>query len=218
MVLMIFIFSACSTNNEDVISQEESPPRNQQQETITTADNQKNDNDCLPPYRCSEDEDAQAIAQEEERKKAEEEAKKKAEEELLNNPEKYAVQALHKVFGETNSFDDNDSISRIIYDKNKQSLYIEVFGHDNIFSGLIKDGMIIDTSEFLEDIKDYDKIKDININILFPMVDKFGNSENVIVMKFKLTAETRNKINWENFDYNNLPDIADDYFAHPALN
>ena len=36
-------------------------------------------------------------------------------------------------------------------------------------------------------------------------------------MYMELTKETLDKINWDNFDYKNLTEVADEYKEHQAL-
>jgi len=57
----------------------------------------------------------------------------------------------------------------------------------------------------------------INIEWQVELVDKFGNAEYTPVMRLDFTKEILDKINWDNFDYNNLDKIADDYWEHQVL-
>ncbi|WP_033827757.1 hypothetical protein [Bacillus andreraoultii] len=50
-----------------------------------------------------------------------------------------------------------------------------------------------------------------------PLVDAYGNVDNALVARIVLSKDTANLINWENLNYERLPEIADEYFEHNAL-
>lgn len=102
-------------------------------------------------------------------------------------------------------------------DKANGFLEITAAGSDNLTNNMVKDGMWIDATDTLKDLKDVVAIKDVAFSITLPMVDKFGNESQSVVMKINLTQATLKKINWNNFTFSNLPDIADSYWEHPAL-
>lgn len=60
-------------------------------------------------------------------------------------------------------------------------------------------------------------IEYINIEWQVELTDKAGNSEYASVIRIDLTGETIEKINWDKFDFNNFPDVADDYWEHQAI-
>lgn len=78
-------------------------------------------------------------------------------------------------------------------------------------------GMYMDISNVLKGIQ-----KDINvnvdINVTYPLQDSYGNISEDIVIKATFNNETIKKINFDNFDYNNIPSIADEWWNHQALN
>ena len=57
----------------------------------------------------------------------------------------------------------------------------------------------------------------VTISGKFPLVDKFGNTSNNIVITTAYNRSTIDKINWDNFLYTNILDIADDIYIHPTL-
>ena len=65
----------------------------------------------------------------------------------------------------------------------------------------------------LSNLSDYD----VAFNIVYAMKDTYGNITEPIVIKATYTAETRNKINWDNFSWKNVPDIADEWWIHESL-
>lgn len=146
--------------------------------------------------------------------KAEQEAKVKAE---ANNPENIARKVFHKEFGDKNSYDKKDSIIDLLFEKENGLLSIEVYGQDNITEKLMKEGMWIDTANALKDLKDNADIKDINVLIAMPLQDKFGKNSTEVVMNMTFPLDVRNKINWDNFIFSNIPNIADNYIEHPVI-
>ena len=59
---------------------------------------------------------------------------------------------------------------------------------------------------------------DIDFNVIYPLTDKYGNAEDVIVIKATFVNETIKKINFENVVWENIPEIADEWWNHNALN
>lgn len=58
----------------------------------------------------------------------------------------------------------------------------------------------------------------VDINVTYPLQDSYGNISEDIVIKATFNNETIKKINFDNFDYNNIPSIADEWWNHQALN
>jgi hypothetical protein len=47
--------------------------------------------------------------------------------------------------------------------------------------------------------------------------DKYGQKQTTIAMSFLLTNTTASRINWDNFNIDNLPDVADEAYINPNL-
>ena len=77
--------------------------------------------------------------------------------------------------------------------------------------------MYMDISNILKGIQ-----KDINVNVdvnvTYPLQDKYGNTSEDIVIKATFNSDTIKKINFDNFDYNDIPSVADEWWNHNALN
>lgn len=76
--------------------------------------------------------------------------------------------------------------------------------------------LLMKTRDILQKLEGKD-VDFINIEWQSELVDKHGNAEYRPVMYMELTEETLNKINWDNFDYKNLTEVADEYKEHQAL-
>ena len=145
---------------------------------------------------------------EEAKKKAEAEAKAKAEEEAKkNDPVELAKESAGKHF----------QSATVSLNKATGDLEITAAGSDNFTKKMIKEGMWLGATQTLTDLKSVTGIQNIVFDITFPMQDKYGNEFQDVVMKISISAETRSKINYDNFLYTNLPDIADAYWEHPAF-
>lgn len=107
--------------------------------------------------------------------------------------------------------------AEINLDSSNGFLEINAAGNESLTDNMTKEGMWISATQTLKALKNVPEVKDISFNITFPMVDKYGNKSEETVMKINITEGTRNKINFENFISDDLPDIADSYWEHPAF-
>jgi len=55
------------------------------------------------------------------------------------------------------------------------------------------------------------------ITVTGPLTDAYGNTSEADIIRLRITRPTLEKINFDNFDIDNLPVIADYYWQHPAL-
>ena len=53
--------------------------------------------------------------------------------------------------------------------------------------------------------------------MVYPLQDKYGNVSDVIVIKATFTSNTIQKINFENALFGNIPDLADEWWNHNAV-
>lgn len=73
------------------------------------------------------------------------------------------------------------------------------------------------TVEFMKSMKLQKEVAQVTLIIQAPLSDRYGNVENGDVMITLLSRETLDKINFKNFNAENLSAIADSYWEHPAL-
>lgn len=100
--------------------------------------------------------------------------------------------------------------------KNSDGNYRVILKEEILSSKTAKKEMLIKTKDILKNIADKD-MEFISIEWQVELTDKLGNKEYGPVIRLDLSKETLDKINWDNFDYNNFPDIADDYWQHQAV-
>jgi hypothetical protein len=89
---------------------------------------------------------------------------------------------------------------------------------DNFSTDLIVGGMKLDTVDVLKAI-DASAVpyEWIFIGSTFAMQDQFGNPDEMEVLTLAYKKETVDRINWENFSFTNVFDIADTFVLHPAF-
>lgn len=100
-------------------------------------------------------------------------------------------------------------------DEKRVEIYLA--GSDNLTTNMIRKGMWMKTSTILEALQSCEDISEIVTTWSFPMIDAYGNSFEDTVMIITVSKATLDKINFEGFLWENLPDIADDYFQHRLL-
>ncbi|MBA3484544.1 MAG: hypothetical protein H0T51_22300 [Pirellulales bacterium] len=89
---------------------------------------------------------------------------------------------------------------------------------DNLTEGFIRSSMRRDIAEVLQaaDESGYD-FSEIEVSGSFQLVDKLGNSTESMVAKTSFSRNTVDRINWNNFMSDNLFDIAESAWLHPAM-
>lgn len=80
-----------------------------------------------------------------------------------------------------------------------------------------KDSLIYRTVNIMEKIKGRNNYSQLGIRYKMNLYDKKGNAESNLVMVVDISKDTIETINYDNFRTSNLPDLADEFFVHPAL-
>ena len=93
---------------------------------------------------------------------------------------------------------------------------IKFKGSENLTTKLTVKGMYIDIFNILKAIQPINDT-DVDFNIVFPMVDVKGNSEEMIVIKATYKNDTIQTINYDRPIYENIPLMADEWWNHNAL-
>ena len=126
------------------------------------------------------------------------------------SPEESMKKAIIKVVGEEN-------LETFNYVPDNNFALIKFKGSENLSSKMTVKGMYMDISNILKEIQ-----KDINvnvdINVTYPLQDKYGNISEDIVIKTTFNNDKIKKINFDKFDYNDIPSVADEWWNHNALN
>uniref|UniRef100_UPI0035A04F05 hypothetical protein n=1 Tax=Jeotgalibaca porci TaxID=1868793 RepID=UPI0035A04F05 len=70
--------------------------------------------------------------------------------------------------------------------------------------------------KFMEDIQD-DDFTQLNVSGYAKMQDSYGNSEDSDVVRYPISKETVDKIDFENFNVDNLEEVSEGAFIHPEF-
>ena len=131
-------------------------------------------------------------------------------EEVIGSPEEFVL----SVVGEKTNIEGwQDPIEANLVDGEVMDLYL--VGKDGFN---VKRNILNHSAEIYEKVFVlYPEINSVYIKWSFPFADINGNEGLVIVMTMNMSRETEAKINWENFNTENLPKVVDG-FAEPGKN
>ncbi|MGH0945480.1 hypothetical protein ACQVTS_31460 [Bacillus mycoides] len=154
-------------------------------------------------------------------KKKQEQQEKKAQEELKKQEKEAAAfennvkKVVNKKFGEkkVESIQINDNLGT--ENENDKIVLITAEGKENVSKNYTKKGMWTDTVSILKDLSNEKNISEITFFYKYPLIDAYGNEKKDTVMKINLNRDTLDKINFDNFSYDNLPKISNQYWEHP---
>ena len=90
--------------------------------------------------------------------------------------------------------------------------------NDNLTEGLIQAGAQLDIRNILEALADSaEPYTSVFLRGTFPLVDQFGNESETNVVEVLYTKGTIERINFENFLWDNVYAIAENADIHPAF-
>ena len=132
--------------------------------------------------------------------------------------EKDIEKLIKELLGDTSNTGEK-RVEKVVYNEVDTSPYIGLNLHadENITVKLARSGMLKDTLEIMKALNKEGYKGKFYVDWRLPLTDKYGNTEPGKVMSINISAENFSKINFDNFDYLNLPDIADGYFEHPGF-
>jgi hypothetical protein len=102
--------------------------------------------------------------------------------------------------------------------KDQYMVVIKYNASDNLNKDMIIKGIDIECSDVFKALytSKYD-FESVAAVANFPLVDEYGNKSVGPIVKIRLDNETANKIDWDNFLWTNLEDVADSYWLHHDL-
>lgn len=132
--------------------------------------------------------------------------------------EKDIEKLINELLGDTSNTGEK-RVEKVVYNEADTSPYIGLNLHadENITVKLARSGMLKDTLEIMKALNEEGYKGKFYADWRLPLTDKYGNTESGKVMSININAENFAKINFDSFDYLNLPDIADGYFEHPGF-
>lgn len=118
--------------------------------------------------------------------------------------------AVEKVVG-------SENLETFNYVPDKKFSLIKFKGSENLSSKMTVKGMYMDIFNILKSIQSIIDT-DVDFNVVYPLQDEYGNVEDTIVIKATFKNKTIKKINFDNAIFENIPDMADDWWNHNAVN
>lgn len=143
------------------------------------------------------------------------------EEQINNLTEETSEKSLEELIKDLamRSISSNTNIKRVFIENDE--VEIEYDARENLTNNLTLKGIHIDAEKITEAVSailnNDTGINSINIMSYMNLVDQYGNMSSKMVSIITFKRETWEKINWENFINDNVPQVADYYWIHPAL-
>jgi len=124
---------------------------------------------------------------------------------------------VHQVVGE--EVHDMDSVKELnITELSEGNLADVVVIRDMPLSeNTLKREILSDSAELFEKLFDFGELGEVNLTWENELIDQYGNGKYMPTMRIRLTRDTAEKINWDNFDYFNFENVADQYWQHDML-
>src|SRR5699024_4257306 len=94
---------------------------------------------------------------------------------------------------------------------------IKAIAAENLTTKLARSGMLVEATDVLNRLKDANYIGEVSIMFSAEATNKHGEEFTLKVMSVDITAETLERINFDNFNRDDLPDVADNYFEHHSI-
>lgn len=139
---------------------------------------------------------------------------KKEEVEVNKTPDVIASEFIKKNFG-TNKDEKKKAVISTNFDNGiVEGVALEVTYWSPASA---KKDFLKNTKEYMEKMKSLKEITRATLSIQVPLTDKYGNVKNGEVMRVMMNRETLDKINFENFNADDLETVADAYYEHKAL-
>lgn len=204
--------------------------------TTANADESKSEEKAEPVAAKADTESEKVKAAEEEKQKQEAEAKaaeeKAAEEKAAKEKEEQAAkekaepsleETVTKVINKEAGKKTGDGEKRIIDLKIEDNaggkgVTAEVRADMGWSEGTTVSGIQMDSSDIFKKLFKEKDVSVVTLNWYSILIDQYGAESEEVVHTLSLTRDTFEKINWDNFNRDNYPNIADDYYLHPALN
>lgn len=125
--------------------------------------------------------------------------------------------AIVKAVGKKNNLD-KKRVDSITYVEEDKAAFVALNASENFSNNLTKKGIWLDSVEVFEATKDIEEVDLFLFYWYLPLFDAYGNEKSGLVMSFEITKEELQKINYDNFPKDNVPNIVVNYFEHTAFN
>ena len=144
-------------------------------------------------------------------------AKEELKEKMAQNdktPEVIAAEIIMQDFGTTNS----EKESAVLSSRFESGVVETIALVENFESAKsLNQSLLYSTVNFMKAMNSQKEVTQATLIVQAPLTDRYGNVENGDVMIVLMSRETLNKINFNNFNVENVTAVADSYWEHPAL-
>ena len=136
------------------------------------------------------------------------------------NPQADLAEALRKELDDSNR-DNVERVASVVYNKTNGNVQVKWALNDNLTENLIKKSARMDIADILKTLQEFrtsgHKVAAVSLTGTFALADKLGNQSEDTVVRAQYSGSTISQINFDNFLNDNVYDIADDYYLHPAF-
>lgn len=155
----------------------------------------------------------------EEPKKTEKEKPKEEKAVEPKDPKAKVESIFHKELGKENNMDKPRVVDIEDLSESADSLYFvaTLNADENFTNNLTKTGILSKSADVLEKISKIKELSKIVLQWQLPLTDQYGNSDDGQVLIINIEREALDKINWENFNYENFAQVSTTYFEHPSF-
>lgn len=122
--------------------------------------------------------------------------------------QKYAKEVFKDNLIEVENYTGNDSLGKIIVSSKFSENSLS--GNTSVFS------FLSNANKFLEKIQNED-FESVFFDVEADFTDAYGNTSPSNAVKMEIEKSDVDKINFENFDFNNLPNISKTFEVHPGV-
>lgn len=132
-------------------------------------------------------------------------------------PQEVLADAVRDALGDSNR-DDVERVQDVTYLRAYKSAVVTWAIDDNLTEGLLKEGVEVDIADILQAVQESGvKVKDLNLQGTFSMVDQLGNASEDTVVRATYKGSTISAINFDNFLTDNVFEIAEAATLHPEF-
>lgn len=131
--------------------------------------------------------------------------------------DKKVENAIIDAIGESNN-SKNKTVDSIAYVGEDKSAVVVLNANENLTTNLTKKGIWLNSKEIFEEVKNIEEVESYTFYWNLPLVDTYGNEEAGLVMSFDIQKEDLQKINYDNFLTDNVPNVVGNYFEHTGFN
>lgn len=174
---------------------------------IGSAGNESDDNNDNIADTSEDEQTIEQGAEEKETGKKEEEEKKEIT--YSENPKEWITNKVVGVVGE-------DDLLELNYVPDNHFTLIKFKGNESWNNKKTIERMYLEIHSILKEIAE-DIDTDVDFNVVYPMMDKYGNTSDDIVMKATYKNSTIKKINFKNITFDNIPSLADEWWDVPGV-